>query len=235
LKSEDGIIHVPLKRREKIVHDLEPCPKFFELEEKVIEFGVCEVGHYLKINTVIKNLSDKRLNISIRSRRRNWKLKCDSVFVIPLNLRLPPFSKTEFIIEFWPRIANFAFEEVFVLEVNDQSETITVSGKSFRKALASDSQRLEFPACDVGRISRGRLRIKNRSDERFHVTALVKGPFACPIQSFVVEANCYVMFPVHFAPRVEGRAVGSVKFTSKEGEGFTVDLRGYGNAYSIEY
>jgi hypothetical protein len=51
IKSEDGIAIIPIRRlKGNQLHEHSKSTKFFELDQKIIDFGLCEVGGVRKIN-----------------------------------------------------------------------------------------------------------------------------------------------------------------------------------------
>jgi hypothetical protein len=77
--------------------------------------------------------------------------------------------------------------------------------------------------------------VNNKGNSRVKVCAAVKGPFVCPVPNFVVEAKCYVFFPIHFAPKKIGRNSGVLRFRSEGSEDFVVELRGTGLDFDGDY
>ena len=230
VRSEDGVVTVPIH----IVKDLPRhplkniCKKYFKIDQKIIDFGICEVGGTRKINAIITNLCDDVITLRIRSRSRSWKMN-EPVFNVPSSIRLGRFAKTSFIIEFNPQM-EFDFEETFVIEYKDQSRLFKVTGRAVGKQkkqyIGTDSQSLEFPRCAIGRLKRGSLRINNFTDKTATVTARTDYPFVCPISSCTVDPSCYVLFPIHFSPKLPGEFTSGVKFKSNVSPSFTVRLRG---------
>jgi hypothetical protein len=231
IKSEDGIVTVPIRRlKESHRSERKNYAESFKLQQKLIDFGLCEIGGVRKINASITSLVERTLSLRVRSLERSWKLN-EKIFDLPTALRVPAFAKTEFLIEFRPSM-DADFHESFVVECHDQRRKLRLVGRGIaaQKGLfvGADTQNLEFPSCEVGRIKRGRLRISNKSDARVNLLAMTAPPFFCPLTTFSVEPGCYVMLPVHFCPKASGSFSGSVRFRPDSSNTFSVNLRGTG-------
>lgn len=230
IRSEDGIITVPVQMvRDAAEQPLKKLNKrYFKIDQKIIDFGICEVGGTRKLNAIMTNQCDSIINVRVRSTSRSWKVNTP-IFNVPSSIRLGRFNKTAFMIEFNPPF-ELDFQEEFVVEYKDQVSTFKVIGKAVGKTkgtyVGTDSQSLEFPLCQVGRMKRGRLRVNNHTPQRANITARTDYPFICPISSFTVEPNCYVLFPVHFSPKLPGEFSAVLRFNSDVSPNFAVQLRG---------
>ena len=230
IRSEDGIVTVPIQMvKDTANHSLRKLNKhYFKLDQKSVDFGICDVGGTRKINAMITNQCDNSISVRIRSTSRSWKMN-NPVFTVPSSVRLGRFGKTSFMIEFNPTI-ELDFEEEFLVEYKDQATIFKVIGRAVGKQknnyIGVDSQSLEFPPCQVSRIKRGRLRVNNHTNQRANVTAITDYPFLCPITTFSVEPKCYVLFPVHFSPKLPGEFSSVLRFTCDVSPNFTVQLRG---------
>jgi hypothetical protein len=83
------------------------APKFFKIDQKLIDFGLCETGGVRKINVTIISLTERTLSLHIFSLERSWK-RTEKVFDLPTTIRVSPFSKTEFVLSFgreWKQIS----------------------------------------------------------------------------------------------------------------------------------
>jgi hypothetical protein len=202
--------------------------KYFTLGQKLVDFGICDAGGTRKMNVTVANTCEKPISIAIHSIKRNWKTR-ENPFLLPSTIQIAGLSRTDFIVEFRPTF-DLQFEEVFSLEYRGQKQKLTIigSGVAVHKSqiIGTESQDLEFPACEVGRVKRGRLRVNNRSGQLATVTATAAEPFLCPIPSFSVNPNCYVLFPVHFAPKKPGTASAVLRFKSDCTPPFRVTLHG---------
>jgi hypothetical protein len=229
IRSEDGIVSIPIRKvKEPMSARLKLGTKYFQLSQKVIDFGMCDVGGVRKINVSVTSLSEKAVDVAFRSIDRSWRLN-ERVFDVPSAVRVGPFAQAEFILEFRPTM-EMDFQECFLAECWGQKRKLRVSGRGIiaQKGflVGADSQSLEFPACEVGRVKRGRLRVNNKSDRAANLVAFVSPPFVSPVATFSVEPNCYVLFPVHFAPKAPGSFSGSARFRSDTSSPFSVALRG---------
>jgi hypothetical protein len=229
IRSEDGIVSIPIRKvKSPISGPLKLGPKCFKLSRKTIDFGMCDAGGARKSNVSVTSLCEKTVNLSLRSIERSWRLN-ERVFDVPSSVKVGPFARAEFIIEFRPT-TEMDFQERFLVECGGQKGTLRVSGRGIiaQKGflVGTESQSLEFPVCEVGRVKRGRLRVNNRSDGAVNLVAFITPPFTSPVTTFSVEPNCYVLFPVHFAPKAPGSFSGSVRFRSDTSSPFAVALRG---------
>ncbi|OHT04265.1 hypothetical protein TRFO_28244 [Tritrichomonas foetus] len=232
IEYEDDTITVPVKC---ISSPLSPPvkkekkQKSLKIDPKMLDFGICYIDQKeRKANVKVTNLTHKKLNIAIQSSERNWKFPTKP-FKYPVSLRISPFSTSEFIVEFSPE-SEFNFEEVLLIEANNESHYMKIVGngasRKYNNFVGTESSNLAFPPCEVGRVQRGRIRILNQKDRKCNIIASSLFPFICPIPRFSVEPNCYVLCPIHFSPKAEGKFTGYATFESDTSDTFRVGLSG---------
>ena len=227
IRTEDGVFSIPVSYSKTFISDFRAgkIKETFSLKSKVIDFGLCETSATRKINASVTNLTGNKLSLSLRSKSRNYRT--EKVFSFPFSVNIKPLSVAEFIIEFTPNM-NFEFEETLLVENNDYVQELKLIGKGIpmKKKSGALTESVDFPLCDVGKTKKGTIKISNKSTEAIRYTAISTYPFTCPVTTFVVEANNYVLFPVKFSPKTEGTFKSEVRFTPSKGNQFSVTLRG---------
>ncbi|KAK8846069.1 hypothetical protein M9Y10_020070 [Tritrichomonas musculus] len=235
IEYEDDTIEVPVKSISEQLKDFTPAVKkkvkMIKIEPKFLDFGICYVDQpSRKANVKVTNLTHKKLCVTVQPRCRNWKFP-SKPFTYPASLKLPPFSTSEFIVEFSPSTA-FKFEETVFVETENESEChkIRISGNGISKKhdnfIGTEADNLSFPPCELGRIQRGRIRIMNQRDQKCNIIASAQFPFICPVPRFSIEPNCYVLCPIHFSPKTEGKFTGFATFESDISDTFKIKVNG---------
>ena len=229
IEYEDDTIEIPVKSVKTSSTPVKKKVKTIKIEPKFLDFGICYVGQpSRKANVKVTNLSHKKLIITMQSRIRNWNFPAKP-FIYPVSLKLAPFSCSEFIVEFSPTTA-FKFEETILIGTENETHKLVINGDGISKKndnfIGCEADNLSFPPCELGRIQRGRIRIMNQRDQKCNIIASAQFPFICPVPRFSIEPNCYVLCPIHFSPKSEGKFTGFATFESDISETFKIKVNG---------
>lgn len=228
IEYEDDTITVPVKCLTMPI--VEKREKTIKIDPKIIDFGICPISNksIRKTNVKVINLSQKKRKVTITPRLRNWKFSAKP-FSYPESLKIAPLSTSEFIVEFTASM-NFEFEEIVYIETSKEKHKLILKGTGASvqndDTIGTETNDLSFPPCSVGRIQRGRIRIMNRKNQKCQIDASTNYPFMCAIPSFTINPNCYVLCPIHFSPKTEGRFSGIVTFRSDISDTFKVKVNG---------
>lgn len=108
-----------------------------------------------------------------------------------------------------------------------QSDISKNNNETMKKSLVIAQEiRLEYPHARVGMMRRATVKVMNRSKRATHITATTNPPFRLPCNSFCVDSQSFVQFPVHFVPLQEGEFSDLLVFES--GNGNTVNVQLFG-------
>lgn len=111
--------------------------------------------------------------------------------------------------------------------VKNSIKNIEIKGFIVDTSIKFEADVLNFGACEVGRISRGKLRLVNRKKERTKITVSASPPFSCPKKKFIIEPGCFVLLPIHFTPLVESPFQGKILFEPENSHRFYIPVIGF--------
>lgn len=118
-----------------------------------------------------------------------------------------------------------------ILIIQDEDETTTkkvvLKGFVVDTAIKFEADALNFGVCEVGRISRGKLRLYNRKKERTIMTVSASPPFSCPQKQFAIEPGCFILLPIHFTPLIESPFQGKILFQPVNSHHFYIPVFGF--------
>jgi hypothetical protein len=121
-------------------------------------------------------------------------------------------------------------DDFVILEFGDYQQRVRVRAVIGGFHPDFEVETLNFGVCEVGRLSRGILRILNKKSQQSTVAVAVKPPFFTTTDSIRVESNCFVYLSIHFVPPEEGPFQGVIRFEPDNSRAFAVPVLGSGRA-----
>jgi hypothetical protein len=215
IQCDGDLFNVPIRVAER------SASAAFAVDPPVVDFGELEVGLYLSQTLSIRSLSARKLAIVLILPKR-------SSFKCPATVALQPGGVADVEVEFSP-VRSMLIEETLLLMSDGEAAEVLLRGEGVASRddiVVSQGDIVVFPECSIGVIRRARIKIANRTSIVNRIRAKTTQPFVCPIADFSIEPHSFVLFPVHFAPRVEGRFDGTVQFTTNARKTTAIDLRG---------
>jgi hypothetical protein len=121
-------------------------------------------------------------------------------------------------------------DDFVILRLGDIEEKVRVRARVAGASSDFEAEVLNFGVCEVGRLSRGILRLLNKKSEDSRVTITVDEPFSTPRGSVAVKSKCFVLLSVHFLPKEEGSFQEEIRFEPNNSRPFSVPVLGSATA-----
>lgn len=191
----------------------------FSVSHDSIDFNQCELGLNETQTVIIKNETRNALELTLSSNT--------SVFTFPTNLAIQPRGQAEIEVTFTPTNQR-SYEDELIIEDDSSSSIIKLTGEGMKAedAKVSEGEIVRFPKCQLGLIKRAKVRVANTTSQIKYFKASANAPFVCPVTEFEIEPKSYVLFPIHFAPRMRGEFDGTLEFISDKSKVVIMELSG---------